>query len=429
MSMHRDVVCTFCGCLCDDLEVEVQGNEIIGVKKACSIGKNKMMHALSNAPTPSVNGREVSIPETVDEAVRILREARYPLIYGLSSTTTEAQRELVEIAELTRGTIDNPSSYCHGPGVLARQQVGLASCTLGEAKNRADLVIYWGCNPVESHMRHMNRYSALAKGLFTPSGRKGRKVVAIDIRPTPTTKNADVFLQVRPGNTYEIATILRALIKGAPIEGADGLAVAGVPLESWRQVVEMIKTCTYGVLFFGLGVTQCRGRDLNVLQVAKFVQEANQHTRFYGMAMRGHGNVNGSNQVMAWQTGYPLAVNFSRGYPRYNPGEFSVVDMLARHEPDAALIVATDPGAHLPQDAVRFLQGIPTIHLDPHCNMTTPWANVVIPVAPAGVAAAGTFYRMDNVPLRVRKLVESPYPSDEEVLREIKEKISYAANH
>ena len=290
-------------------------------------------------------------------------------------------------------------------------------------------MIYWGCNPVESHMRHLSRYSAMAKGLFTPEGRKGRKVVAIDVRPTPTTKSADVFLQVVPGNTFEIATVLRALVQGVGLEGADEeMSVAGVPLDSWRKMADMIKGCAYGVLFFGLGVTQCRGRDVNVEQVARLVQDVNRHTRFYAMAMRGHGNVNGSNHVLAWQTGYPLAVNFSRGYARYNPGEFSVMDMLARREADAALIVATDPGAHLPLDAVRFLQSIPTIHLDPHRNLTTPWANVVIPVAPAGVAVAGTFYRMDNVPLRVKKLVESAYPSDEEVLKAIKEKITHAAD-
>lgn len=278
-------------------------------------------------------------------------------------------------------------------------------------------------------MRHLSRYSARAKGLFTTEGSKGRKVVAIDVRPTPTTKSANMFIQVVPGNTFEIATVLRALLQGVPLEsaGAD-MSVAGVPLDSWRKVADMIKGCTYGVLFFGLGVTMCRGRDINVEQVSRLVQDANRHTRFYAMAMRGHGNVNGSNHVLAWQTGYPLAVNFSRGYPRYNPGEFSVMGMLARREPDAALIVATDPGAHLPRDAVRFLQSIPSIHLDPHRNMTTPWANVVIPVAPAGVAAAGTFYRMDNVPLRVKKLVECEYPSDEEVLEAIKERITNAAN-
>ena len=273
-------------------------------------------------------------------------------------------------------------------------------------------------------MRHLSRYSAQAKGLFTPEGRKGRTVVAIDIRPTPTTKGADVFLQVRPGHTFEIAATLRALLRGEAMEGLD--EVAGVPLASWRQVADMIKACKYGVIFFGLGVTQCRGSVVNVEQVGKLVQEANAHTRFYAVPMRGHGNVNGSNQVMTWLAGYPFAVNFSAGYPRFDPGEFGVLPMLARKEPDAALIVATDPGAHLPKDAVRHLQSIPTVHLDPHKNRTTPWATVVIPVAPSGVAAAGTFYRMDNIPLRVRKLIDSPYPSDEEVLRSMREKIAAA---
>ncbi|WP_428565217.1 MAG: hypothetical protein ACP59X_03780 [Solidesulfovibrio sp. DCME] len=112
MQIHQDVVCTFCGCLCDDLEVEVENNAVVGVKKACAIGKNKLFHdSHPDSPPPSIAGREVPIGEAIDEAARILSRARYPLIYGLSSTTSEAQRELVAIAEKTKGTIDNPSSY------------------------------------------------------------------------------------------------------------------------------------------------------------------------------------------------------------------------------------------------------------------------------------------------------------------------------
>jgi formylmethanofuran dehydrogenase subunit B len=294
-------------------------------------------------------------------------------------------------------------------------------------KNRADLIIFWGCNPVEAHPRHLNRYSAQPKGLFTTEGRKGRRIVAIDIRPTPTTKAADQFIQVEPGTSYESFTLLRALIRGVRlgIQGEDTL-VAGVPLRTWRELANAIKSCKYGVIFFGLGVSQDRGRDLNLEQIAVLIREANDYARFYAIPMRGHGNVAGCNQVMAWQTGYPLAVNFSRGYPRYNPGEFSVMGLLARKEVDAALIVATDPGAHFPGDSVRYLQEIPTVYLEPHNNATTAWATVVIPVAPVGLAAAGTFYRMDNVPLRVKKIVDSPYPSDEEVLKSIKEKILHA---
>ena len=80
------------------------------------------------------------------------------------------------------------------------------------------------------------------------------------------------------------------------------------------------------------------------------------------------------------------------------------------------------PGPIFPA-AVRHLQSIPTIFLEPYENTTSSWAKVVIPVAPMGVGAAGTFYRMDLVSLRLDKLVDFPCPSDEEVLRSIKERI------
>ena len=429
LKVHNDVVCTFCGCLCDDLEVEVIENRISKVKKACMIGRNKLLHAQSNSPEITIAGKSASVDDALAEAANILNNAKFPLVYGLSSTTTEAQREMVEIAELLDATIDNPSSYCHGPGLMARQQVGLSSCTLGEAKNRADLVIFWGCNPLEAHVRHFTRYSVSAKGLFQPEGREARKIVTIDIRPTPTTKSSDWFIQVTPGNTFEIATLLRALVGNKPLGVKDETLIGGVPVSTWKELAEMIRGCKYGIVFFGLGVTQCRGRDLNVEQLSVLVSEINNYTRFYAMAMRGHGNVAGGNQVMTWQTGYPLAVNFSRGYPRYNPGEFSVIGLLARKETDAALIVATDPGSHLPADTVDYLKTIPTIYLEPHRNPTTEWARVVIPVAQAGVAAAGTYYRMDNVPLRVKKIVDSDLMTDEEILKKLKEKIIHAQDY
>ncbi|MDR3560291.1 MAG: hypothetical protein P4N59_02455 [Negativicutes bacterium] len=111
MTVHQDMVCTFCGCLCDDLEVEVENNAITGVKRACLIGKNKIMHAQSNLTAPSIAGQVVSLTSAVDEAVSVLRAARYPLVYGLCSTTVEAQGEALAICELIGGTIDNPSSY------------------------------------------------------------------------------------------------------------------------------------------------------------------------------------------------------------------------------------------------------------------------------------------------------------------------------
>ena len=141
--------------------------------------------------------------------------------------------------------------------------------------------------------------------------------------------------------------------------------------------------------------------------------------------MRGHFNVTGTNAVMAWLTGYPYAIDFSRGFPRSNPGVTSATDVLLRGEVDAALIVASDPASHFPRRAVEHLAKIPTVVIDPRWSPTAAMADVFIPTTYVGIEEEGTIYRMDKVPLRAKKLVEPPpgLKSDVEVLSEIIEKV------
>jgi formylmethanofuran dehydrogenase subunit B len=70
---------------------------------------------------------------------------------------------------------------------------GKVSCTLGEVKNRADLIVYWGGNPAECHPRHFTKYTLTQKGKFVPNGRKDRTMILVDIRETPSVKAADIL--------------------------------------------------------------------------------------------------------------------------------------------------------------------------------------------------------------------------------------------
>jgi formylmethanofuran dehydrogenase subunit B len=126
---------------------------------------------------------------------------------------------------------------------------------------------------------------------------------------------------------------------------------------------------------------------------------------------------------MAWITGYPFSVNFALGYPVSNPGEFSAVDVLARKECDAALIIASDPVANFPAESWKHLADIPTIVLDPKVSLTSKIAKVSIPVATAGIEAEGTAYRMDGVPLRLKKVMDTNRLSDAAVLAKMIEKV------
>lgn len=292
------------------------------------------------------------------------------------------------------------------------------SCTLGEVKNRADLIIYWGGNPAECHPRHFTKYTLTQKGRFVPNGRKDRTMVLVDIRETPSVKAADIFLQVRPSKDFEVVTTLRALIKGQPVDEAI-VAETGLSMEQLRDLAERMKTCKFGVLFFGMGLSMTRGKHMNSAAVLTLAAELNAFTKFVAMPMRGHGNVTGGDVIMRWTTGYPFGVNLARGYPRFNPGEFSTIDLLIRGDCDAALVLGADPGATMPQPAIDHLARIPTIVLDPKVTHTSKLARVHFTTAVTGISAPGTVYRMDEIPLPLRPALKSPYPTDEEIVRRI----------
>jgi formylmethanofuran dehydrogenase subunit B len=199
-----------------------------------------------------------------------------------------------------------------------------------------------------------------------------------------------------------------------------GAPETGMTIEQLQDLADRMKRARFGVLFFGMGLSMTRGKHMNSASVLTLVAELNEFTKFVAMPMRGHGNVTGADMVIRWTTGYPFGVNLSRGYPRFNPGEFSTVDLLVRGDNDAALILGADPGATMPQPGIEHLSRIPTIVLDPKITHTSRLARVHITTAATGISAGGTVYRMDEVPLPLRPALRSPYPTDEEVLRRIR---------
>lgn len=420
LKVIEGVVCPYCGVTCDDLEIRVEDGKIKEVKNACVLGKDTFLHHLEGLSTPRIHGKPATVDECIDAAAEILAKAKYPLIYGLDSTELGAQRASIELAELIGANIDHTSSVCHAPSYQAVMTVGIPSCTVGETKNRADLVIFWGCNPAEAHPRHATRYSVTPKGMFTPKGKKDRMVIHVDVRPTPTTRIADAFIQIKPNSDYEVISALGALLKGHELEQTE---IGGVAVDELKTLLEKMKSCKFGIVYWGMGLTQTRGKYLNLVALLKLAQDLNQFTKFSCAAMRGHGNVVGMAQVLTWQTGYPFHVNMSRGYPRFNPGEFSVVDLLARKEVDAALIIAGDAIGNFPGKMAEHLRSIPMIAIDPKESDTTKVATIVIPAAQGGIGAGGMAYRMDHIPLMFKKVVESPYPSDREILDRIIAKI------
>jgi|WetSurMetagenome_2_1015567.scaffolds.fasta_scaffold44247_2 formylmethanofuran dehydrogenase subunit B len=471
MTVIKSAICPICGCLCDDLELTVENNKIVKMKNGCAVCEAKMVYGYKEDRIlkPMIRKEGVLVPVTINEAVheaaQILTDAKYPLLFGWECCSSEVQSVGVEMAEELGSALDNVCSICHGPSMMAVQEAGIPTCTLGQVRHRADLIIYWGSNPWASHPRHVERYTAFPEGRFEKSGWKsymqkmkgeasikkvgaasrrilnsdspmfrpdactvnappqsmqkdGRKLIVFDPIKTMTAEAADYYVQVQPNKDYEIIQALRCLVNDQEL---DVDKVGGVPVEYLEEIADAMVNCEFGAIFFGLGLTASAGRFRNIEVAIKLTRDLNRRTKFVITPMRGHFNITGANVAFAWATGYPYAIDFSQGYPQYNPGEFSIIDLLKRGDNDATLVIGSDPGAHFPKPSMQKMMKYPLIVINPDMNCTSKVGDVLFPTQWCGIEYQGTAYRMDHVPIMLRKIVEPPQGvlNDEQILRKI----------
>ncbi len=405
-----------CGCVCDDLQLTVENQRVINVSPGCALAEPWLLKQDgAHVHSTLIEGKSCEFKAAITKSVELLSRANAPLIYGLSHSSTPGQQSAVKLADRIGAIIDTTASTCHAPSILALQTVGESTATLGEVRQRSDLVIYWGSNPVISHPRHMDRF-VNAPGTYVPNGRKGRHVVVIDVEETETAQLADTFIKVDPGADFEVIWALRALLTGLPITHSH---IGGVLLEELTTLALRMQTSTYGAVFFGLGLTRHGIPHLNVEALLKLVTDLHHHTRFIARRMRIPGDVAGADSVLCWQTGYPFSVSLSRAYPRYNPGEFTANDLLERQDVDVAVLVGTEGLSKLSQAAQQHLASIPTIILKSPNTKNTLTGTVTFRTATYGIHRPGTAYRMDEIPIPLKAILKSALPADHDVLDQI----------
>ena len=112
LTIVKHATCTFCGCVCDDIELHADEARIVKAKNACSLGEAHFKHhtAEHRYPDALVDGKPATLAEAVELAADLLYNANMPLVYGLSNITCEAQRGAVALAEMIGGVVDSHTS-------------------------------------------------------------------------------------------------------------------------------------------------------------------------------------------------------------------------------------------------------------------------------------------------------------------------------
>jgi len=112
LTVVNNATCTFCGCVCDDIELHANEVKIVEAKRACVLGKAWFLNHTAERlyPDALIDGREATVDEAIAVAADYLDRADAPLVYGMSNITCEAQREAVALAERLGGVVDSHTS-------------------------------------------------------------------------------------------------------------------------------------------------------------------------------------------------------------------------------------------------------------------------------------------------------------------------------
>jgi formylmethanofuran dehydrogenase subunit B len=416
--------CLGCGCACDDVDVVVAGGRIVDARRACALGRAWFGDGVVPAAARA-GGRDASVDEAIAAAARLLAGAARPLVFLAPELSCEAQGECVALADLLGAALDSVTTATAGASVLATQERGRAGATLGEVRNRADVLVFWGVDPLERYPRYPTRYAPEPVGTHVPDGRRSRTVVAVDVGEARGPADADHRVAVAAAD--EVATLTaRRAIAATAVAGTPPAAPAGAPGHAWERAAELaplLVAARYLVLV--ADAEPSPGRDPGRAAAAVALAQAlNGPTRCALSTLRGGGNRSGADGVLTSQTGYPMAVDFARGFPRYRPHDGSAAALLARGEVDAVLLVGSP--ALVPDELRAALAAVPCVAIGPRASEAAPAAAALVDAGVAGIHHPGTALRMDDVPLPLRPSRDGP-PSPAALVRALRDAVAALA--
>ncbi len=404
------LTCPGCGCLCDDVEVDLDKDRITQTRNACTKGSTLLYDAQNpeRRTRPLVSGNEVSIDEALKAAARLLTKAKHPMIYGLDRSTLETQSLAIELAKKLGAVIDDSSSYTFGSVMEMIITGALPTCSLAEVKDNADLLLYWGADPPHTHPRHLSTFTYYAYSDYTEAGWFPNVTMScISNRENEFTGMCRPVFTVEPSEDKLLIASILSHLNG--IEST----------EAAMALVEMIKNADFCTVFCGVDMVQSLNNDLDAF--TEMVQLLSQSTRIAIIPMIEEPNLRGFDQLLHQKAGYINGVDFTDGQIRATSLSFN--ERVTIQPADCALVIGSDPSSMLPRYMVQSLQHVPVICLDHFITPTSQAADIVIPTGLPGLESVGTAVAMDGQERTLIKVRDTQYPDENKVVRMLLEEL------
>ena len=296
-------ICTGCSLLCEDIELTVKDGDISHVRNLCRKGHGHYQALLTERARPMIDGKEVALDQAIAKAAEVLHSSKAPLLCGWSNATLEAQAAGMSIAKKLGASICDTSPPCLG-ALMERIISGrIPTCTLDDVRNFADVSVFWGSDPSNSHPRHLSRFSYYPRGeKRQKSYEEERTCIAVDVRKSATaTLCSNYYFRMQPGGDGEFIESILATLDGRIPKFGDK-----------KRMIELgsiIKKTEYGVIFPGPAMLISLQDQMDRFE--ELFRRLNDITTFKVVPMTGQYNSRGFCQLLFERTGRVKRVKFA----------------------------------------------------------------------------------------------------------------------
>lgn len=407
--------CPGCGMICDDISIiKNNHNSLKLMTTDCAKSVTFFEQVLIEAK-PTIHGKTVELNEAIKKAAEILNAANQPLIAGLG-TEVQGMRAIMQLADKAGATLDHMHSNATMRNTLVMQNSGWQITTLTEVKNRVDLLLVIGTDIVSQLPQFFKRIIWNESTLFEQDSTM-REVVYLGGTNLDTTSGTSpngtkpTVLACDIEKLPEVIATLNALIKGKRLTATQ---ISGIAIEQLQTLADRLKAAKYSVITWSTSALVFSHAELLVQSITECISTLNQTTRAAGLPITSGDGDTSVNNVATWISGYPVRSSYKRGYPEYNPSDFSTEKLLNDVEADALVWISTFK-PNLPPSTNK-----PLIVIG-HPNMVfTQEPDVFIPVRVPGIQQKGLMFRMDSaVTLPLKQLIDSALPSLSDVISQI----------
>ncbi|RAR56565.1 formylmethanofuran dehydrogenase subunit B [Paraburkholderia unamae] len=409
-SITRDWTCPFCALLCDDLAIEShEGGRLAAPAANCP----RLAQALACYGEADARGRcsvganDTDLDTALTHAAQLLAKAQRPL-FGSLATDVAGARALYTLAAGCGAILDHLHGDALSAATLALQDRGAFFTTLSEVRTRADLVVFFGCQPSRRYPRFFERTLAASP--------MARDLVFVGCEPdvaAPGLAQARVEAILPDADPFDTLALWSALSEGrAPGALRGGAAHPADAAGTLAALQARIAAARYTVLVYEPAALPGPHAALLIEALHRIVKAANRTVRAGCLALGGDEGALSVNQTVTWLSGLPLRTHVAAPLD-HNPHRYRTARLLANGEIDALLWVASfAPPAALPEisgDLPAIVLGHPALA---QAAKARGGATVFIPVATPGIDCGGHLFRTDGpvvTPLAAAR--RAPLPS------------------